>query len=415
MLPARALFYALLIALLIAMLTAALVALTYFYQAELEDNLREEQQIRNLRSGLALLLEDEARSVAEQNRDLHGQNNDWLRLAKYPWGLFSVAWAETRPNPLAPQRPALRKIALVGESTNRSLLPALYLADRRSPLALSGFTTIRGDVLLPQAGIKRGYVDGQGYLGDQLVYGSIQNSNSQIPELPIDALRQELNRLQFPRGTPSIPSPHYQSFRDSTLYLRGPSLNLGQLDLSGRIVIQATDSIYVGRETRLEDVILVAPTILIEAGFEGSLQALATRKLVVGEAAFLRYPSVLGLIRSEAALPNNINFLDIQSNAEIRGLVFVYSEVYSRTPERLVIQEGAIVKGQVVVGGNLELRGTVLGNVTCSQFVLRTPSSVYSNHLHNAVIDRPGLEPYYCGPFFYNRGAFPQKVAKWLE
>ncbi len=415
MLPARALFYALLIALLIAMLTASLVGLTYFYQAELEDNLMEERQIRNLRSGIALLLEDEARNISEQNRDLHGQGNDWLRMSKYPWGLFSIAWAETRPNPLAPGLPLLRKIALVGESTNLSLEPALYLADRRSPLALSGFTTIRGDVMLPQAGVKRGYVDGQGYLGDQLIYGSIRTSNSQIPELPTDAIRQSINRLQVPRGSTSIPSPHHQSFRDSTLYLSGPSLNLGKLDLSGRIVIQAVDSIFVGRDTRLQDVILIAPTILIESGFKGNLQALATRKMVVGEEVFLTYPSVLGLVRNQAALPNNINYMEIRSNTEIRGLVFVYSEVYSRTPERLVIQEGAIVKGQVVVGGNLELRGTVQGNVTCSQFVLRTPSSVYSNHLHNAVIDRPALEPYYCSPFFYNRGAFPQKVAKWLE
>ena len=345
MLPARALFYALIISLLIAMITASLVGLTYFYQSHLDENLYEERQLRQLRSGMALLLEDEAREIPEQDKNLYeDESEEKVRWAKYKWGLFSVAWVETVPNPLAPQQSVMRKVALIGESTNPQLLPALYLADRRSPLALSGLTTIRGDALLPQAGVKRGYVDGQNYLGDQLIYGTIGTSKNAIPEPPKGDIRQVINQMQAQRGQSGIRSPLRQSFRDSTVYISGPSLNLSKLDIEGRVVIRATDTIFVGADCRLEDVILLAPTILIEGGFKGTLQALATKKMEIGPGAFLGYPSVLGLVNNQAALPNNNNFLDLQEQSEVRGLVFVYSEAYSRVPERLMIREGAVVK-----------------------------------------------------------------------
>lgn len=413
MLAARVLFYALIISLLIAMITASLVGLTYFFQTQLEENLLEENELRNLQSGLALLLEEENQAIPEQERSLFETGTDKVRLSKYSWGLFTVAWVET----LARNGgiPMLRQIALIGEAPNVSLNRALYLADHRSPLALSGNTTIRGDVLLPKAGVKRGYVDGQNYLGNQLIYGTIGSSQSAIPDPPKGQIRRWLQEVQSSLGSNRIASPLRQSFRDSTVFLRGESMYLSGLDLAGRIVIQATDSLVVAASTRLEDVILVAPTIVFEAGFRGSVQAIATKRMTVGPGVQLQYPSVLGLVRQQAALPNGQNFMVLEAQSEVQGLVFVYSEAYSRVPERLLIEETAVVKGQVVIDGNLELKGSVWGNVTCGQFVLRTPSSVYSNHLHNATIDRNALEPYYCSPFFYNVGAAPQKIAKWLH
>ena len=78
---------------------------------------------------------------------------------------------------------------------------------------------------------------------------------------------------------------------------------------------------------------------------------------------------------------------------------------------QIIIEESAIVVGEVYCDKNLELKGTVQGMVTTDAFIALQSGSVYINHIYNGRIIEPQLPSQYCG---LQLETTQIKIAKWL-
>jgi len=356
-LKAGSIFYALIVMILVGIISTAMITLTFSNKfLEERDNLKE-RLLRNVNSGIQLLMAEEEAHLEPFVVDLFGENLDSVRLEKKEWGLFSVA------------------------------------------LSRAFHQTSREQLVFDQA--------------IQLVInGTIEISEQALPAVSKQKIKYLLNQFdQF--GNQAIEDALQQSFHQETLLIKEEVLILEDQILKGNIILASDSLVYIGKNVVLEDVLIFAPYILIEDGFRGNVQAFATRLLDVGEEVKLLYPSVLGLIKDED-LPKEPKLI-IGAGSAVTGLVFVRNEFFNKKYPSLEIQEGAVVEGQVFAECSVELQGDIYGNISCKSFFLRYGSSSYRNHLLDVEINASKRSEDYLSPQFMTDKYTKPGIVKYLK
>lgn len=420
MIKASSLFYAVVISIIIAIVSSSFILFAYLYRIESDQLGISERLQLNAESGLNLLLSQQSLLSLNDSKilDLYGNNEDSVFLNRKPWGAFEVMISRAVFHGQISER-----IAQAGWVTDSLQQFSLYLADEGKPLAVCGNTAIRGNAYLPKSGVERAYIESQAYMGSKLIYGNIYKSKSEVPEFNsllikyIQTLLKDktgsetdsLIQLQRPLSNDSLGN----SFKNSTVILYSKDvIKMENSTFSGNIVIASDTLITVSETAVLNDIILIAPKIILQKEFKGQIQAFASDSILVEEHVFLRYPSVLGIVSTNAAR-NCAVVLDKRDT--IVGSVFAHQptvDSYKRAGIRL--GEKSMVVGQVYSTGYAELKGAVYGGVMCSSFLLETPSSKYENHLLDAIIDQTGLPDYYTGVALLKQSAY-KKVVKWVN
>jgi len=416
MLRAGALFIAVAISFVIAVLVSLLITLAFHYKIQNKENLLQKKLERNCKSAFAILMVDNEQSEGTTVLDLYGEESDSVEIKKMNWGIYEVASVKAFSG-----RYATTKTKQYGYKPEDNL--AVYLADLSRPLNLCGKTKITGTCYLPEAGVKRGYIEGKSFEGSTLINGQIQNSKNTLPVLDKKILQSlsEMIAAKFPTGQLfkeveiSSIDTLIQSFLDTTILIRiakGGSLS-GKY-LSGNIIVYGADKLTIDKTSKLEDVLVFANSISFSKEFIGNLQAYATDSILVEEDCILNYPSVLGLFKKDHKTQQP--FIKLMKGAVVKGMVFTtQSELVSDLAKtRVSIEKGARVEGQIYVDGFADIQGELWGTVWCQKFLLKTASSVYENHLLDAVIDRAKLSEHYVGSAIITSGK-KKKTIKWLE
>lgn len=322
--------------------------------------------------------------------DLFGEEKDSVEVKRTFWGLIDI-W-KVRSNQ---QNQFLEKIYLTGQRLGEDKT-AIYLENNNKPLALCGRTIIKGNAKLSRQGVKRAYIEGQNFIGADLIQGAVSYSDDGLPPMD-EKLKERLNswkngyglgdkaqllkslyELRTHKGTP-----------DSLLYLESDKkISLSGVNQAKWTIFKSAVSINLSSGTSLENCILIAPQINIGRGFKGTIQCFATGGIDVQKDVELNYPSGLCLLPQTSK-----TVLRIEEGAKIKGGVLISSEsnLSQRDWSMLYLEKGSEVVGDVFVDGKIDIRGEVKGKVVTRMFYLRTPSSIYENHLLNVTIDREAL------------------------
>lgn len=416
MLRAGSLFYALAISVVIAIVSGGLLMAAYFTRIGIRQDETVVELQRNLQSGLELLLDESFTSTAPVETDLFGHGNDSVELQKKSWGAFEIALVK------AHRRNRSQQLAAATGWQNEDAT-ALVLADLDRPLSVAGKTELRGDCYLPKAGIQRAYIEGQSYLGDRLVYGQQKTSERFLPPYNEKLVNDLLQLFDFSPGeNDSVITPQELQLRDSLdnsffntpLYVVSSSaISLNNEIISGQVCIVSRQSIHLGKNAALKNVVLVAPKIIIDDDVAGEFQAFARDSLIAGKNVQLHYPSVLA-VTGTAKSPDGA-LLAIGEKSTVMGELFVCSRANDfRKNVRVQVSSGATVYGSIYCDGLLDLQGSVSGSVICRKFELKTNSAVYDNHLLNAVIDRGKRNAAYVGSSLVPMLHARKTVVQWL-
>ena len=353
------------------------------------------------------------------SRDL-SQKGIKTAIVKERWGLFDLYRIDA-----SFQKTQFTKMALVG--TKRAPNDAaLYLKDNQHPMIIVGHACIKGDAYLPNQGIRPGNIAGQSFYGNTPVHGKQKRSNSALPPIagqPKNSLEQWASPAFIPirsnrlNGLQANELVH--SFLEPPLIVWGEVLQLAGKKITGNVVLKADYRIVVSPTTLLNDVILVAPEIVIQDGVTGSFQAIASKTITVGKNCLLHYPSVLAVFHKESRTDLNqgipVPNIQIQNNSSLKGIIGYWEESREqkqRYHPQIRIDAGATVIGQVYCEKHLELKGSVHGNVTTDSFVALKNGSIYQNHLFQGKIDAGALPLQYVGLGYGQQGK--GGVAKWL-
>lgn len=162
----------------------------------------------------------------------------------------------------------------------------------------------------------------------------------------------------------------------------------------GNVIIFSEDRISISSSKFFENVLLIAPTVIIESGFRGNLQVFCRDTIIVEENSTLTYPSVLTVSNHENA------FLSIGNGSEVCGLIsMVNVGIANGNHGSILLNEGSLFVGQIFSHGSVSLRGKVTGSAYCKSLFYNRTGSSYLNYLVNTQIDRAALPDSYV---FFN-------------
>ncbi|MDM8177240.1 hypothetical protein FKG96_06080 [Olivibacter sp. LS-1] len=411
------------IATIMALLLGLMLLLLRYNRSETSLLLRKLKLERNLESGTALLLSQVYAEKASEEEliDLFKEETDSISLQHYPWGLYEIAIIKSFEG-----IDTLKKVFLKGNAIQNDKAYALYLKDDDRPLSISGKSVVRGTAYLPPAGIRKAYIEDKAYEGDTTVYGDIKKSEKKLPALNTALIEQIklLNYDSLKNRSDSVLSFYTlkdsvnRSFYQKPLILSSEdSISLENLSLKGAVVVVSKRAIYLPSSAQIEHAIFIAPKIKIAKDFKGTLQAFAQDSILVEENVELPYPSALGLIerRTENSVQEFTPEIVIHKDAKIHGVVFsVAATSATDFMNRIRMEPGSEIHGEVYADGMLELKGSVFGSVTCQRFVLQTSSSLYDNFLLDAVINYTKRSRHYLESALLQT-AGKGGVVKWLH
>jgi hypothetical protein len=400
MIRAGALFYAIVMSLIIAIVSGSLILFSYLTRIEFE-TLEVQQQLRlNADSGINMLLAGFSSEASSGAIDLYGNGTDTVEMTRKNWGAFDVLIAVAKFKGSSSER-----MILAGSKVDSSKAFALYLADRDRPLAVCGKTRIKGRAYISRAGVKRAYIEGQSFVGSTLVDGRTNSSEKQIPEFNkelLSRIRDIIHEGKIGEGDIAVEFQEsgdsvFNSFRLPTqVYYSEAGLKIPEGKYIGNLAFISKRMVVVPASCKLEDVIIAAPKIVIEESFSGTLQAFASDSIVIAKNVNLKYPSVLGLV---TAVHSRQAGISLSENDSLHGEIFAI-----KTPNEpgsgmtgVTIAEKAFVYGEVYTNGIADIRGTVYGSLCSELIMLRTPSSIYENHLLGTVLDETKRSVNYVG------------------
>jgi hypothetical protein len=420
MLKAGSLIHAIAIAILIALISSVLILFSGFTRIGYIQFEQQQQVIRNAYSGINLLMADANLSQEDETTiDLYDRGSDSVKLSHKAWGAFEVLIAEafTRSRTSS-------QMAMVGSVFKKDDQLALFIADQDKVLSLCGNTTLKGLCYLPKGEVKQAYIEGKSFTGEKMVNGEIRMSPREVPAVNKEIVnRLRLMIKQVFSKTDSViylnkdglTDTLVNSFRNKTIFLSSIiPLVLDNICISGNVALISSAPVKIRSSSQIKNALIIAPRIEIEDDFAGSLQAFATDTFIVGKKCHFSYPSVLGVFKDEKS--KNSPYLLINEGTELNGIALAVQEsIDIQRMVKISIAKDAKIQGQVYSNGILQMNGVIYGMAICRQIQLTTPSSVYENHLLDAVIDRSKLSPLFSGVSLESSDSTSKQVIKWLN
>lgn len=415
MIKAGALLYAMFLVIVVTIISSSFIFINFYNGEYVISLLKKEQLLKDVESGINYGLVFHQNLPFNQifNIDLFDDEQHQVILEKKMWGAFYVLKSISQWH-----KSKLIRTALVGTDFKQSEQTVLYLTDQNKPLSLCGNTKIVGDCYLPESGVKRAYIEGSNFIGNQLINGIKHNSSKTLPELNSEVIDYNKNYSSANDSVISIEvieekDSILNSFQNTTLQLYLPSTYcIENKVIQGNVVIKSDQQIIVSSSANISEVVLYAKSVIVEKGFIGDIQIFSEDSIIIEDECHLKYPSVLALLSTENSDNQKIQ---IGENSKLTGSVFLYKKNFNRNNQGIIsIAKGVEIHGQVYSSELMELKGSIYGGAFCQKLLLRTPSSVYENHLLNATIDRSRMSNYFVGVPL-TEAPKQQGVIKWLN
>lgn len=408
-LKAGAMSYAIILSIVVGALCMSLIWITTSYRNTRVSLKNKEKLVVNLLTGVKATRTLE--SFTEEKLLLI--NNDSVHIKKENWGLFNYFVVKARKNGRT-----LKRSFLSGHEI-RNAMPALYLSNNDKALKLTGSTRITGSVFVPNGRVERGYIQGKNYEREKLVYGRVEESENSLPSIKEEIASKSIDEFvsfQSEVFLDQLPFDSIFEFDQPTnRFTQNIPISIDHI-LSGNLVIESKDSIFVSREAKLENVILKAPIIRFEQGFEGNVQVFAEQKIIIEKDVQLNYPSSICLIDTDKKFHRTGKaIVQMDEGSSVLGGVLVLSKSPDfRNLVKLKIENKSTIVGLVYNQGETMLKGKVIGSLFTKKLYIETKSSSYENHLLDAEIDATTLPDYFLLPSWMENDGSLEKRIKWL-
>ncbi|ASS47978.1 MAG: hypothetical protein A3D31_01195 [Candidatus Fluviicola riflensis] len=338
-------------------------------------------------------------------------SGDTSEVKHQQWGAFSMICTTTHKSPLNKRRAALVGMIQAPE------LPCLYLPGNSGGLKITGETKVEGKAFVPNGNVERAYIAGKNYPFDQLIFGS-----TEVAELGLPPLKKEWQNL-LPADLVGATKPQRFIAKDSTYGFHNGITYFQQLEpivitqaIRGNAIIHSFDSIFVSAKAQLTNVILMAPVVRFETGFTGSVQVLASERVICEKEVQLLYPSVIAL--NEQPLHNELTrrIIILEENAQVLGGILITSQSpdFRKLPF-LELHKESVVGGLIYNSGETEAKGTIIGSLYTFQLSVRAGGGSYGNHLVDAIISQKRLPDYFLLPgWLQAQERVQSKLITWL-
>lgn len=382
MIRAGSLLYAVYVCLLISVMCGALVFI-FSYNLELSTKRSIKSDLIDLcDSCINLYVSDSNNFNNLDSETLEVFGNDYqCQFRKSKWGTFTNLTVKAYS-----KRDTVEKSVFVGNKYSMDQM-ALYVSDWDETIKFSGATSIKGSLQLPGGRYETINILGNSQLEKPSIQGSVTSSAQNLPKILIEKpIVTDQNLSKTALSKVKFNNLIFNSFKHNPLVLSiVESERLDNLFLKGNVIVNSIDTLYINNSTKLEDVIILAPKVVIQKGFEGSVQIFAEKEIIIEENVVLNYPSSVAILSQRSEYQNKII---ISEASEVHGAVIIDGTTFDlKETNEVQIGKSALIIGNLYCNGILQLEGKVLGTVHAYKLKLQSKSGNYQNILLNASID----------------------------
>ncbi len=400
---------------LIGIISTGFITQSFYRQLLINRATIQDQLIQNTDSGIALLRGLPDSNIPLQKIQLFSDSNDSVSIKKMTWGCYPLLYATSsfsRNN----QIQSWSQTCLLGFDKDTIAASSLYLTNHQHKLIVSGNTIIDGPIYISEKGIATDNMVGIPFNGVIPDDTSIKRSKFELPKYN-EQLTQELKKLIALSKNPSSyyewPDSLVNSFGNQTIVSHDEITIVENQYLEGNIILTADSLIFVRQNAVLENIILSAPYIIVEAGFKGKLQAFASQYIDIQAGAKLDYPSVIFLEKEQTV--EEPLFLSIDSTAHIQGLVACIDKTDHRKRPRFKIYPNATITGELFSTDLISLEGNVYGTVITPGFSLQKGMQSFRNYLLNAHLSTSPRSEYFLQSLFRSSSPSDTKILQWIH
>jgi hypothetical protein len=293
----------------------------------------------------------------------------------------------------------------------------LQIENSRYELKVAGSTRLRGGLIVPQKTIERAFIKNQNYNGDKLFWGNIKESPRVFPMLN-KATRNRISKItslinkkktsnaQIFNPFDSIIAPFHleqQFFKDTGI------IAIENTFLKGNIIVVSEKEVHLFANSKLENVVIIAPIIRVENGFNGSAQFIASDSLIIGEDVSLNFPSALIATTQES----KETYIIINKNTTIEGLILA-NKISTKSSCNIEIMDGGLINGWIYNPGAVIIKNVKIhGQLTCKSVIYKNKGGKELNLLLNVEID-PAKMPYYIKGMNFLMTDGKKEIVEWL-
>ena len=377
------LLYTVLVAFIIFIILLSFIQISYISTKFLDREILKDKLEANIKSCLEVLLQRKE-LLFQDEINLYRDNSGKVFIKTEFHGAYQIINLSASISKIN-----LEKKYLVGTANEPDNF-AIILPERNNELTLSGNTIIKGNCILPKLGVKQGMVNGVSFVGDRLIDGNISKSSNSIPNYNKRLLNLKEEYLKDDsiilyseiEGEQEI----IRRFIDKKQIIYSTDLiSISNKLIAGNVVVISEKGIMVNEQTKLKDIILIAPFINIGKNLQGNFQAFARDSVIIKEDVRLDYPSFIGVFPVSNQTKTKIV---LNQNAVVAGTVLGLNQT------QLTIEDNAKIFGAAYIQGITELKGKVLGSILTERFSLKTGLNEHRDVIQNGEINihkRPSL------------------------
>lgn len=172
----------------------SLIQLAYYHRLRSFKNNISEKLKHNIEESINVVLADtQLFNSSVDSVDLFDEGNDIVTINKKRWGLFGVVSIKAMY-----ERFEETRSLLVGNDLPEYTQNCLYLADHKRSLFLVGNTLLRGNIYIPESGVKSSFIGSRGFGLSRLYEGEANKSDISLPTLDSIELNSLKNLISLP-------------------------------------------------------------------------------------------------------------------------------------------------------------------------------------------------------------------------
>lgn len=403
------------ISVIIAVLCSAIILLAYYSRlsmltGEINTSLRD-----NANSGIQYLMATRETSpfFSSQAIDLFDEGIDSVVVTRLPWGLFEVYCARA-----SRASHAHASSAIITGGIGELTASTLYIPENNATVYLAGKAQVSGIVRMSERQFSSGSAAGRYFEGKRLLNGRYLLSESRMPALDTVLLKFARQWLEGSAKSGNLsqldmlpPAGAVFSFSTGVINILSQPESIEIRDsLQGNIVIHSGTSVKIYRGAYLSDVIILAPKIEIEEGFEGRGQFIAEKSVTVGENVKLAYPSALAVLGM-----GTDSLIQISKGSVVEGVVVIPG--YGRNQDsnaQFRIESGAALHGVAYINAWADVQGSIRGHLTTKRVQAKVDQAVYYNVILDADLSFERKSPDMPASLLWGNGP-ANVVARWVE
>lgn len=254
-----------------------------------------------------------------------------------------------------------------------------------NPLFISGNTSIDGNIILSNRGIKHELIEGNPFSGNRITANSVVIEKKYLALIDSIFKKIESDKTLCSLPLKSLQTSLFQGISqpfdsDCTLVITSNELYLQNASINNKVIIHS-DKIIIDSSSTLENIIVYANYAHIESGFQGSLQLFVKDSIIIENNVSLQNPSGI-ILKSDSVNP----YLYFGVGSSLSGYMILINENGQElSSQTCTIEDNSCVNGFLYINGKSVIKGKIKGNAFLENPIHKTENGVYRNTLFNSV------------------------------